>query len=200
MANIFVISDTHFGHENMLRFKRADGSPLRDFPSVEAMDAHMVERWNATVRPSDHVYHLGDVTMGSPQQCRAILQQLQGKLRLVRGNHDIRGKTRDYLEFFAEVHAVRVLDNILFSHIPVHPACLGRFAANVHGHIHANAAPPAELVASYDGSPSRLVPYVNVSVEAIDYTPVSLEDLKARIAGLVATAPAYLAPAFSTTR
>jgi hypothetical protein len=38
MANIFVISDTHFGHSGIITFKKEDGSPLRNFESVEEMD------------------------------------------------------------------------------------------------------------------------------------------------------------------
>ena len=52
MANIFFISDTHFGHAGILSFKREDGSPLRDFLSVEEMDEHMVERWNSRAAAS----------------------------------------------------------------------------------------------------------------------------------------------------
>jgi len=29
MSNTFLISDTHFGHGNILNFKKKDGHPLR---------------------------------------------------------------------------------------------------------------------------------------------------------------------------
>lgn len=161
MANIWVLSDTHFGHANILNFKRGDGSPVRDFKSVEEMDFHMVSRWNAVVRPQDHVYHLGDVAMR--REHIPLIAMCNGHKRLVRGNHDIY-RTKDYLPYFDEIYGIRVLDNIIFTHIPIHPESLGRFTANVHGHIHANTSPAGA--------------YYNVSVEAIDYTPVALEDLK----------------------
>lgn len=164
MANIWVVSDTHFGHANILNFKRSDGSPLRPFESVEEMDEQLVSNWNAVVRPQDHVYHLGDVAM--KRSDIATVSRCNGHKRLVRGNHDVY-KTKDYLPFFDEIYGIRVLDNMIFTHIPIHPACLGRFRANVHGHIHANPSP--------EGA------YYNVSVEAINYTPVSLEELKARL-------------------
>lgn len=164
MANIWVLSDTHFGHDNILKFKRADGSPLRDFESREIMDEYLIERWNSVVRPQDHVYHLGDVAMR--REHIRLTARCNGHKRLIRGNHDVY-KTKDYLPFFEEIYGIRVLDNMIFTHIPIHPESLGRFKANVHGHIHANASPAGA--------------YYNVSVEAIDYTPVALEDLKQRL-------------------
>ena len=92
-----------------------------------------------------------------------------GHLRLVRGNHDDHA-IKHYLEFFDEVHAVRVLDGMLLSHIPIHPESLGKFLGNVHGHVHNN-------VPALHFGPR----YYNVSVEVIDYTPVPLEVVKQRL-------------------
>jgi len=165
-VNIFFISDTHFGHANMLNFKREDGSPLRLFDSADAMDECMIERWNSVVKPSDHVYHLGDVAMR--RENIKTVARCNGHKRLVRGNHDVY-RTKDYLPFFEEIYGLRVLDGLIFTHIPIHPESLARFHANVHGHVHAL-------------SQGTFGPrYYNVSVEAVNYTPVSLEDLKARI-------------------
>ena len=163
MANIFVISDTHFGHANILNFKREDGSPLRSFSCVEEMDQHMIDRWNSVVRPQDHVYHLGDVAM--KQQSVATVGRCNGHKRLVRGNHDIL-RTKTYLQFFEEIYGIRVLDGMIFTHIPIHPESMGRFGVNIHGHVH--------------GQPQGQYgpKYYNVSVEVMGYTPVSLEDLK----------------------
>lgn len=159
MANILVISDTHFGQRSII------GYCARPFPSVEAMDEAIVERWNAIVRPRDHVYHLGDVAM-KVQAMDAILPRLNGKKRLIRGNHDI-FPTKRYLRHFQEIHGMRVLDTMLFTHIPIHPESMGRFWANVHGHMHEKQ--------SYGPR------YLNVSVEQTDYRPISLEDVKRRI-------------------
>lgn len=177
MANIFVISDTHFGHANILTFQNEDGSPVRTFSSVEEMDEHMIERWNSVVRPQDHVYHLGDVAM--KKQFLDTLGWCSGHKRLVRGNHDI-FRTKDYLKYFDEIYACRVLDGMIFTHIPIHPESLGRFTANVHGHVH--------------GQPQgKYGPkYYNVSVEVMDYTPISLEDLKVRIRKFQETTDVHL--------
>lgn len=152
--NLFFTSDTHFGHSNIIRYCH------RPFASAEEMDEVLVERWNGVVRPQDHVYHLGDVAMR--RQHLPILKRLHGHLRLVRGNHDV-FKTKEYLQYFDEIYGMRVFDNLLFTHVPVHPISLKRFRANVHGHTH-------EVILGE--------PYLNISVEQTNYTPVSFEDLK----------------------
>lgn len=177
MPNIFFISDTHFGHDNILNFKREDGTPLRTFTSGLEMDEHMVERWNAVVRPQDHIYHLGDVSMKRPKYVAGLLGRLNGHKRLVRGNHDIY-RTKEYIEVgFEEIYGVRVIDGLLMTHIPVHPQSLGRFVANVHGHIHDRVVMKAASVWAGEQPDPR---YINIAVEQIDYTPVSLEWLKLR--------------------
>ena len=165
MTNVFLVSDTHFGHKNICVFTREDGSPLRPWDDSDAMDADMIERWNAVVRPNDVVYHLGDVVIN--RRCLGTLAKLNGSKRLVLGNHDIFDHS-DYLPYFKRLHGSFKLDTILLSHIPLHPDSVPRWAmCNVHGHIHAQDIPDAR--------------YYNVSVEMIDYAPIALEDLKVRI-------------------
>lgn len=166
MADLFIISDTHFGHSRILGFENADGSSVRSFTSVEEMDQTMVDRWNSVVSPSSHVYHLGDVAMR--KEHLVTVGRCNGHKRLVRGNHDI-FRTKDYLKYFEEIYACRVLDKMLFTHIPIHPESMGRFWVNVHGHVH--------------GLPQGTYgpKYYNASVEVMDFTPISLEDLKKRI-------------------
>jgi len=162
MTNIWVIADTHFGHRNILTFKRNDGTPLRPFTSIEGHDEAMVENWNRVVRPQDHVYHLGDVVIN--RRSLEIVKRLNGHKRLVRGNHDI-FKTKEFIEVgFEEIYGVRVFpkNNFILSHIPLHPECLASRAwVNVHGHLHANKLED-------EGR------YRCVSVEHIDYTPTLL--------------------------
>lgn len=99
-----------------------------------------------------------------------VVKRLHGKKRLIRGNHDI-FDTKDYLAVgFKEILGVRVLANVLFSHFPVHPESIVRFRGNAHGHIHERPSPVGK--------------YLNLSVERINYTPVTLEDVTARLAAI----------------
>jgi calcineurin-like phosphoesterase family protein len=167
MPSVFLISDTHFGHEKTCtEFKRADGSPMRPFSCAEEMDEFMVQRWNEVVRPSDKVYHLGDVVI--QRKHLATVGRLNGDKVLLRGNHDI-FKLPDYTKYFRDVRAYHVMNKMLLSHVPVHPSQLEyRFTHNIHGHLHEKALDDPR--------------YVNVSVEHINYTPILFEELLKKIA------------------
>lgn len=183
MPNLWFISDTHFNHTNILNFTRPNGEQMRPFASVQEMNEVMIENWNRVVRPSDHIYHLGDVSMMRPKYevVSNILKRLNGHKRLVRGNHDIY-KTKEYIEAgFEEIYGVRVIDNMIFTHIPIHPYSLGGFSANVHGHIHNNVEQMDPVMKIDKQQKVRWVPYINLSVEVINYTPVDLEWLRVKV-------------------
>jgi calcineurin-like phosphoesterase family protein len=189
MANKFVISDTHFGHTNSWeKFKLPDGSPLRPFTSNEEMDETMIERWNAKVKPEDTVYHLGDVVIN--RKHLHLVKRLNGKKRLVRGNHDI-FKDKDYYEVgFDSLYGVRVFtDKFILSHIPLHPDCItDRFKVNVHGHLHANEVTRKIVTKPFAPTGQQEVidqidpRYLCVSVEHTNYGPLSFEEVDERIA------------------
>lgn len=155
--NIWVISDTHFQHENIIEYCR------RPFNNANEMDEFMIERWNAVVNDSDIVYHLGDVYMGSKEGAQRILSRLSGRKRLIIGNHDT-GKDDVLLNAFSKISAWRMFPehNVLLSHVPIHQDSL-RGLINVHGHTHERGSPPG--------------PYVSACVEMNRYMPVNIEEL-----------------------
>lgn len=158
----FLISDTHFYHTNILNFKRKDGTPLRDFKDMDHMMTTLVYNWNKVVSENDKVYHLGDVAFVNARGLE-ILNQLNGRKVLIKGNHDNQ-KLSTYLKYFYDVRAYHILDNFILSHIPIHPESLSRWKANIHGHTHDNNL-----------SDPR---YFNISVENINYTPINFEEIK----------------------
>ena len=166
--NIFFISDTHFAHSNILTFLNQDGSNLRTFESVEHMDEHMVHCWNKTVSPNDKVYHLGDVRMSKKHL--PILTRLNGEKVLIKGNHD-KEKLSEYTKYFKDVRGSHQFDGLIMTHIPIHITSLARWGLNVHGHTHSNSV-MLEYTQKKDPR------YLCVSVEQIDYTPISLEQVK----------------------
>ena len=176
-ARIWVISDTHFHHENAYMFVNATGERMRkEFQHANEADAEMVRRWNAVVTPQDHVYHLGDVTMGNNL---SLIPLLNGHKRLVLGNHD-KCDVRQYREAgFQKVYSSRQFDRwCLLTHIPVHPQSLPRGGINIHGHLHRGvvmrSGADLPLVANDYPDPR----YKNVCVEQINYTPVLLESFR----------------------
>ena len=79
----YYISDLHFYHESLLT--KMD---CRGFENCDKMHEYMIERWNKKVRENDEVVILGDVSMERGKKTNDILQQLNGRLFLVQGNHD----------------------------------------------------------------------------------------------------------------
>lgn len=161
--NIFFCSDHHFGHSKLYdTFKREDGRFLRyEFASADEGDEAMVERHNNVVRDEDRVYFLGDVVFHKKHL--PILSRMRGRKVLVKGNHDLL-EAKDYLQYFDDIRGVHQFKGVVITHIPIHPDSLGRWGFNVHGHLHANKLNDPR--------------YFNVSMEQINYTPISLEEVK----------------------
>jgi calcineurin-like phosphoesterase family protein len=55
---------------------------------VEEMDEKLVQNWNERVGDRDTVYHLGDIIFRSAKAPEAYLNRLNGRIHLLRGNHD----------------------------------------------------------------------------------------------------------------
>lgn len=164
--DIWFTSDTHFNHENILKFE--GGRP--EFSSVEEMNEVMIENWNSVVKPGDRIYHLGDVFFGSREEFKKLWPRLNGSKRLIVGNHDDI-KFLSSGGFFKKVYMWRMFTehNFVASHVPLHPNSLYRhkkqkWLKNVHGHTHRNG--PSD--------PN----YRSVCVEMTNYTPVHLDELK----------------------
>lgn len=170
MANIFFASDHHFHHASILTFKRDDSTPLREFDSVSHMNEHIVNCHNSVVRPGDKVYFLGDVTMSSKTSALDILWRMNGEKILIKGNHDL-CKLSAYAAHFKDVRGSHQFEGLIMTHIPIHSESLARWGLNVHGHLHHNVVkmPLSQI-------PDRR--YFNVSMERINYTPISLEEVK----------------------
>lgn len=166
MSNVYITSDPHFSHANILKFEKNDGTKMREFASVEEMDEFIIACFNDRVRPSDKCYILGDFAMH--KRFIPKLGRLNGHLRGVLGNHD-EADLRLYMPFFEKIFSSRRLDNLLLTHIPVHPLSLKPGQINVHGHVH-NNVPQGHFGLSH----------YNVSVEMTDYYPLTIEEIKQR--------------------
>lgn len=83
MSNIWFTSDHHFGHINVMKYMH------RPWVDITDMNQALINNWNSLIKPNDIVYYLGDFTLSTqPNQLEVWLSQLNGKLHLVKGNHD----------------------------------------------------------------------------------------------------------------
>ena len=184
MPAVFLVSDTHFGHAGVCKFTHPDDPEvkLRPWDDPDEMDEEMIRRWNDRVRPTDKVYHLGDVVIN--RKALKTLSRLNGDKVLIRGNHDI-FRDDEYREYFRDLRAYHVMNGLILSHIPVHEASLGRFGCNIHGHLHASRVKKARGVDARTGEilyGTEIDPrYWCACVEQTDFAPILFEDALKKI-------------------
>lgn len=150
-SSVFLISDTHFDHANIIRYAN------RPFPDVHAMNRVLIRNWNSVVGRGDQVLFLGDLTYGRHHKPVSYwLHRLNGRKTMIKGSHD------------EGVH--HTVKNLVVNHYGmkfflVHdpsdvPEEWGEW--KIFGHIH---------------NKGRFIDFnrksINVSVEQINYTPIN---------------------------
>lgn len=156
MSAVYFMSDLHLGHNNVIKFRN-------EFNTIEEHDDYIEQQYKKTVTKRDKVYMLGDVAF-----TKETLQRIKGWVGYkvcILGNHDCErnGVTlQDYLEVFDEIHGFIKYKNYWLSHCPISEVEL-RGKYSVHGHVHSNTLEDPR--------------YLNVSMEAINYTPIELQQI-----------------------
>ena len=128
---VYFLSDTHFGHENILKMNRPQ------FSSIKEMDDLMLNNWIKIVKPEDDIYFLGDLFFRAKYDPEIILKQLTGHIHLILGNHDRDWFNEDYRKYFCEIcYATIIMNGSHAVYLCHYVTCgtTGKFM--VHGHIH----------------------------------------------------------------
>lgn len=134
--NYFFTADTHFGHENIIKYVN------RPFDSVREMDETLISNWNYMVGKGDIVYHLGDFCLGRSDE---YLKRLNGEVIILRGSHD--GILNDWPEMLT-VHPAGLIDEyghkrfITLCHYAMRSWPLSHYASwHLFGHHHGRLEP-----------------------------------------------------------
>lgn len=167
MHKIFITSDLHFYHKNILKYEN------RPWKTVDEMNQALITNWNVIVDKDDIVYILGDFAFASWTKIKGILKQLNGDKILVRGNHDHNWSDKDEaLKYFCKIVDYEELTyrgyNFVMFHHPI--ACwngMERGSIHLYGHIHSSSH---NLPEGFNRKQSY-----NVSVDTNHYKPVSLD-------------------------
>ena len=114
VAMVYFIADTHFSEENIMRYEN------RPFENTVKMDEELICRWNCVVNEDDTVYVLGD--FGADGKEAFILNRLNGKKFLIKGNHDIKSNQYYRDSGFEEVydHPIIIHEFWILSHEPLY--------------------------------------------------------------------------------
>lgn len=169
----FYTGDTHYGHFNVISYcDRRDPATGERFTDINRHDAYLIDIYNATVGKNDRVIHIGDFAYRcDPKRVRAIFSRLNGQKIIVPGNHDDR-TTLELPWAAPPQHILNVNDSgmrIVAAHYGLRVwEGQRRGALHVYGHSHGRLP----------GNSASL----DVGVDCWDLRPVTLPEIKARLA------------------
>jgi calcineurin-like phosphoesterase family protein len=165
MVNVFFTSDTHFYHNNIIKYVK------RPFKNASEMNEILIYNWNKVVQPEDIVYHLGDFGYGKNatlENNATIARRLVGSIRFIYGNHD-RDAPIDCFESAKYYSEIKVQNQeIILFHYGLrtwHHDLRGTW--HLYGHSHGG-------LPAYGKS-------MDVGVDAWNFTPVSFADVKTKM-------------------
>lgn len=183
---IYFTSDTHFNHDRAFIWEP------RGFGSIAESNQTLFDNWNAVVSSDDDVYMLGDFFLGIDLKfIQHTLDHLNGKIYLIRGNHDTNAKMDLYRN---SNKVVEIADALWFdyrdrhfylSHYPTLTANLNdspeTAVFNLHGHTHSKKR-------FYEDRPYMY----NVAVDAQGNKPVSIDQIMSEIDKEIETCKLFL--------
>lgn len=171
---IYVISDQHFFHKNIIDYTR------QNFSNVTEMNQYIITKHNEIVEPDDIVILLGDFCF-KHNFIKETLEKMNGHKYLILGNHDSANLVKSYPNLgFESVFTTPIkINDDYFSHEPLiegekndshFQLVLNEFkkcsnGTNYHGHIH-------------NKEDFSLENYKNVTCEALDYKPTLIGQTK----------------------
>ena len=174
---IWFISDLHFNHKLCANLRGYDGD-------VEAMNEVIITIWNSYVQEHDRVYLLGDVSLKDQEKTFELLHRLNGKIYLIRGNHEKIAESsicRVRFEWIKDVYMLKVKDdhekfsqhgkvNIWLSHYAHRVWPKSHYGAlHLYGHSHGNLPDDPRILSMDVGIDAEepLGPHIPISYESV---------------------------------
>jgi len=151
-GKVWITSDTHFGHKNLVRgvtnWRTQDGqipvNSTRDFNTIEEMNQRLIDGINNSIGQDDTLIILGDVSFGGFDNIGLFIDRLICKnIHLILGNHDThiennRGDIQD--KFLSVQHYLEVKiegKDFVLCHYPLQSwHGLNKGVIHLHGHVH----------------------------------------------------------------
>lgn len=177
---IFFTSDTHFGHNNILKYCN------RPFESIAEMDETIITNWNMVVGKNDIVFHLGDFGFCGSQRLKEILEQLNGHIYLITGNHDRKmlkdGSMKMFENVANEMYVIIDEQRIYLNHKPY--LCFdgtygrrdGKWTWQLFGHVH--SGPNSDTGLDHARLRMLFPTQYDVGVDNNNFMPISFDEVK----------------------
>lgn len=194
---IYFISDLHYFHSNIFKYEPVRKEIFKDHKNYIS---ETIKMWNTKVSKYDDVYIVGDLFVGFNQIkkdlnlkvsqdefAKKILEKLNGNKHLILGNHDRKTKTWYQKVGIETVNNYVILNykgkKLFLFHYPVcdeycnkkgnewlkeiqNGVIQEKIDIVIHGHTHSNK-----------WCQNCKIKHFNVSVEQIDFKPISIEDI-----------------------
>lgn len=183
----YFISDTHFFHENVIRFDN------RPFTCIEEMNAKIRDWWNNTVSSKDRVYILGDFIWLPPSNPEYIkfTRSLNGRKVLIKGNHDNTEKfSHDLKNCFEDICQRKEIKlnkkHIILDHYPqmIYRHDTDSNVFHFHGHTHITSEQDwvekwtrALIFNRGMGQPTGQIINVGCMIPYMNYIPRTMEEI-----------------------
>ena len=151
-TNVWITSDTHFSHRNIVRgvtnWRLPNGEipveQTRDFSTIEKMNTAIVNNINSVVGQDDILIHLGDWSFGGFEQIREFWDRLICKnIHLILGNHDHhidrnRDGSQGLFQSVSHYNTLQIGDfKFQLMHYPISSwDGLNKGVMHLHGHCH----------------------------------------------------------------
>lgn len=174
MPKTYFVSDTHFGHKGVLKVAMTRPRP---FSSIAEHDEALIRAWNAVVSPTDIVWHLGDFAYKCTLDYAASVRaRLNGRIHLIRGNHDKIGERLEWDGPVVDVQRIFVQDpgmperQALWCSHYAHRTWPNLWHGDLHLYGHSHGSLPGTRTS------------LDVGVDCWNWAPVSLADILRRMA------------------
>lgn len=158
---VYHISDTHFGHKNIIKFRPG-------FETLQEHDEYVRDMILDTLHKKDKLVFHGDLCFhrDALKYVQEIADQIES-VELILGNHDLESNQRpsiqDLIDIFGKkIYGMKKYKKVWLTHAPLHPKEL-RGGLNIHGHVHSNS------INEYG--------FINSCCEALNYRPKEFSKL-----------------------
>lgn len=153
------------------------------------MDAELIRRWNQVVSPKDYVYYVGDFTLSGINYAEHYFKQLNGHVSILDGSHDrwmtafnegypLRTKQGEPVRIIPPVYSLEYLLHHPETGQPL-PIVLCHYAMRSWDRSHYGSW---HLFGHHHGQLESYGKSFDIGVDAHDFYPWSLEEVKAKLA------------------